>query len=200
MNQVTLQLQQQIVAILGPMRNLLLEAHGIEKTYFATGASAEVGALASDTTAATTSSRLTKSQVIRGITLAQALKAFFENQAVSTGDYRESSEVVTNGNATGANPSVALELLGNRIKAFGQDCIELEKRCKTALDLYFNNGINTAFASIGDQRVVFGAVMTVGEMKAAVNLLQQFGFLMGNAAVTTGDYKATIDLWARLIS
>jgi hypothetical protein len=199
MNSNTKLLQDSLKSLsanLETVRPLALDA---VKMYFATDVSATVGALATDTTMATLNSRLTKAMAVNGYTLCEGIKNFFGNEAVATADRLQTSmQIRSGGNGTPVLTSQATELFGDKAKAVASTMVDMEALAASCIKLYNESQIAACLAQGTDSLVVFGSDMTKAEMIKGVTLAQQVVNLMGNAAVTTGDYYSSLIDWRRI--
>lgn len=175
------------------------ECKSIYDSYWKTMANTTVSGLSTDATPATVASKLTKKNYIDAITLSESLNNFFQNAAVTTGDYLQTSVNAKYGNAVlGSAIDVPTESIGDRLKQLCLDCIEIYRQSQNVLDLYFDNEVGDIVAVLDAQRIVYGSEMTVSDLSSAITLLQQFNNFMGNSIVTAGDYSSTISKWNRL--
>lgn len=194
-------LQEDIVDFMTSCSFLILEAPDIEKLYFANAINSEIsGAAAGDqvtTTWDSVSTKLTRSKVEAGITLAQQMNNFFANAAVTQADYWSTIQALTHADGgTGSFvASASLESLGLRLRRFGEDCLTQFNRAKAIQNLYYDNEFGDIVSVLDAERIIPGADMTRNDLANAVTLVAQFQNLVGNAAVTTGDYESTVSKW-----
>lgn len=192
-NTVTANIESSLYAVAVQLQGIKNEAADITKAYFSTGASTLVGALASDTTAATVASKLTKGEFINGIVMSQQLENFFGNSAVSQSDYMSSAQNLVNGSdAAGSALSQDVESIGSRLASLSGTLIEVKKKCQDIIDSYNGSELSAAAGAMSASAVVFGSSMTKQRLGDGINLCQEFNDLMGNAAVAQGDWKAIV--------
>lgn len=198
MNNVTADLQSKVKSIITSLQSTKSEAIDLHKQYFDTDAVLLVGALAWDA-AATVASKLKSQNYLAGITLCENLKNFFSNSAVTTADYLGTSHLLLTGNTPASSAlSVSVEDIGSRMKVLAANLVEINKQAIAALSVYTSNQIDVAAATLDADRVVFGSDMTKAELLVGMTLVEQFKKLMGNVAVTTGDYASSLSKWNRL--
>lgn len=196
---VTQIIQDDIIGFIASMGAVKDETSDLFKYYFSSGANSLFSGLATDGTAATVTSKLTKAEVINGITMVGELVDFFDNAAVAQADYLATAHNLINGTtAAGSALSADAENIGDRLKSLGGTLISNFKTAKDILNYYSSNQINLAIANLDNDRVIFGSDMTKAELAAAIVLVEQMKKLLNNEAVTTGDYKVTLGLWLRL--
>lgn len=200
MNDITKILQNKIINIMTSFEVSMKECKEIYNAYWKTDATTKIVALSTGTDPATQETHLTKDEYIGGITYCENLNNFFQNIAVGTTDYRQIIEKIHYGSAaTLATPlSVATEALGTRIYNLALDTIEIYKLSTEIIEIYFDNEVGDAIASLDNQRIVYGSEMTKDDLVLAVVMLQEFNKMIDNQAVTQGDYSATISKWKRL--
>lgn len=197
-NDISLSIENNMRSAALSMSTVKTEADDIVKTYFATGASSQIAGLATDGTAATVGSKLTKAKFINGITMAQQLQNFFANASVVTDDYMATSANLINGSdAAGAALSQDVEVLGARLVTMGNTMIQLKKSCESMLSAYNSSELAAAIVSISLPTVVYGCSTSKQKFVDGMNLCQQVVNFMGNSAVTTGDWNSTVNKWAQ---
>lgn len=195
---ITLELQRSLKSMMASWWTMYNECIDIDAAYFKTEASTYVGAKAANDPV-TVNTKLTKTQFVNGITFIENVVKFFGNAAVTTGDYLSSIDPIKYGNTTGATAVPAsVEALGSRLLQVCTDSIYLLQQSKLQESVYNSTSIGTAFASVPDAVIVFGAEMTRAELVAGVTLLQQWQRFIGNLSVTTGDYASTLSKFNRL--
>jgi hypothetical protein len=195
---VTRYLQIEIKAAVDSLSIMKEEVADIGKVYWATDANTAIGALAAGD-AATLSTKLTKTEVMSGITLCEQLDKFFTNQALSTSDYRVSCENLIYGNdGRSSKLSESVEALGTRMVRVAQDCIILYKKSAEILSTHISNQVNLMIADIDADRVIPGSDMTKDELSSGMVLLEQFHKLINGDATSQGDYASTLAQWKRL--
>jgi len=199
MKHTTVLLQNGLKSIMDSFGIMQRECKDISDAYFKSGASATVSALASDTTPATVATKFTKANYTAGITLADNLNKFFQNQAVTTADYLATLDALKYGNATLATQlSVAVEEIGKRIYAMVQDCLSLVTQGRNLVEMYFDNEIGDIVSAFDADRIIPGSEMTRTDLSLAVTMLQEWEKFFTNTAVTQADYSSTVSRWLRL--
>jgi len=194
---VTAQLQVDIKTVMlsfDAMRNESLDLYNL---YFKGGVTADISA-ALGTDPVTQATKLTKDQLIAGLTFVENLDKFFSNVAVTTSDYLTTCETNIYGNATPTFISTATESFGDRSVQVCRDAITQFNRSRDAENWYNSSELSAMIGSISTQTIVYGSDMSKDDLIAAIVLMQQFQNMMNNAAVTKGDYKVTLGKWLRL--
>lgn len=195
---LTLQLEQEIKAFMTQAKTVWLEAEDIYKVYFSAGPSTEIAGLANGDPV-TVSTKLTKLELVNGITLCEELKDFFTNAAVTQADYVATIQNILFGNNQASSViSVAVEALGTRLYSLCGTALALFKKAKALLDLYTDAEISAAVGAISSSTVVFGATATKSVYTSGVIVVEQFKKMLNNEAVTTGDYSAILALWEQI--
>lgn len=197
---ITKVLQNKLKTIANSLSWMQRECIDIYNDYWKTDASTLVPALATGTTPATVEYHLTKEEYINAITFCEEFDDFFTNEAVTQTDFRQTCIRVKYGSAAdlGTPTSNAVEELGKRIYALCIAVLELYNDAKDATEIYFDNEISDIIAVIDTERIVYGSEMTKDDLSSMITLLQEFMDMIGNAAVTQGDYSAIIAKWERL--
>lgn len=196
MNTIPTIIETAIAQMAASLKLISNEASDIEKAYFATGANALIGALATDGTAATVSTKLTKGEVVNAISLCQQVKNFFGNSDVTQDDYLVTIQNLLNGtNAANSALSQDVESIGERLKQLGADLLIHFKTAKNILKMYSASELSAAVGAISNQTIVFGGSVTKSKLVSGITLVEQLKKMINNEAVTTGDYEATIVLW-----
>lgn len=199
MNNVTINIEADFKAFAESMSLIMNEAKDIHSAYFATDASTLVEALASGTTGASFDSKLTKAQYQNGIGFLEQINKFFNNEAVTTGDYLNTLNNLIYGNAAvPGNIGDAVESLATRMKNLARSCMTHFVTAKDILETYNNSELGTIVAEITGARIVYGANMSVTQLTQGVTLVEQFKKLINNEAVATGLYSANVAIWKML--
>lgn len=190
-------LKDKIVEWMRSNEFLVNEVEAIEQLYFDNGVDTEVNALGAGADATNAPSLLKKEDVQAGITLAQEVRDFFQNAAVTQADYRDTINRVRFGEAGGAaTPSNSLIEIGDRLLNFANDMQVQYDRTRDLTDIYFDNEFDTMIASIANQRRIPGMEgVTRDDLNSAAVMWLEFKDLVENAAVATGDYAATLAKW-----
>lgn len=195
----TVKFQHDAKVIVDLFADLRWRALNTYEIYWKTSANSDIGALASGSTPASFASRLTKNQCqSQGLVIADQLgNNFFENSAVTTGDYMTSIQSLLHGNATATLVSVPAEDFANEAKGLAADCLSLFSKCRDAENFYSAQGIASLISGLSGTDLVTPDGVTKDELTAALVLMQQYQNFVNNAAVTTAAYKTTLGLWAR---
>lgn len=190
-------LQTKIKTYMTSCEDLINESKAIENTYFKSGASTDISALAGSDPV-TVSTKLTKDEMTNGITLVQQVDKFFQNSAVTQSDYLGSVyPIVYGNNEATAIVSTAVEALGERLKNLCDTLVTQWERGRDIIDLYFDNEFGDVVAVLDSHRIIYGSDMTQSDLSSAVTLIQEFQDLLQNAAVTTANYSETVAKWRR---
>lgn len=196
MNTITTTLEGSFKTFANNLSWVMNEAKDINAAYFATDASTLVGALASGTSGASLDTKLTKSQYQNAIGFVQQLGNFFDNAAVTTGDYLNTLDNTIYGNASApAKLSDAAESLANRLKVLTQACLSHFLTAKDTLALYYNSELSVVVAGCSGGLRVFGADMNVTQLIQGITLVEQFKKLINNEAVATSAYGVNVAIW-----
>jgi hypothetical protein len=191
------QLQTDLKTMMTLFLEMFNEAQDLENLYFKGGVSTDISALLG-TNPVTQDTRLTKNELVSGLTFAENLRKLFDNVAVTTADYLDTIQKLTHGNATGTLVSVAVEDFGTRVVALTANALTQYNRARNAVNFYNSSEMAAMIGSISIQKVFYGSEMTKDELTSAITLLQQFQGMLENTAVSTGDYKVTLGKWERL--
>jgi hypothetical protein len=195
---LTLELENEIRSFVSAMKSVWIEADDLYKMYFSAGPSSELSGLSSGDPA-TLSTRLTKAEIVNGITLVENLTKFFSNQAVSQSDYMATMQTILYGNDPKASAlSVAVEAVGTRLYNLSGTLLAYNNKAKAILDYYTDTEISAAVAAISDETIVFGANSTKALFASGITLVEQFKKMLNNEAVTTGDYASTLAKWEQV--
>lgn len=196
MDNTTGYLQARLKYFAEKMESVSIEASDIYAAYFASGANVSVDALASSTTAATVSTRLTKGEYQNGITLIGQINNFFGNIAVSQAGYLTTVESVLYGSAASpAFVSDAVEDIGARIKLLFSTVLLQFNDAKNILSIYNNSELSVLASGLTAYRVIYGADMTNSQMSLGVTLVEQFKKLINNEDVAQGAYSNNVAIW-----
>jgi len=196
-NLIASKLQTKFSSFMTSLGYLVPECVDIEKAYFS-GPSSQLAGLA-DADPATTSTKLTKLEISNGIGFCQQLNKFFNNVAVTTGDYLAVIEPILYGNDPKSVPlSVEVEAIGERLKLLCQTALELFKNSKDNYTTYWSSEIGNAVGAIGSGTVFYGIDATGGDLVNAITITEQYKKMINNEAVATSEYKSIIAKWQRL--
>ena len=199
MEQITVQLQNNIITIKDSLKTMELECAGIYDAYWKTDANTTVSGLATGTTPATVESNLTKQNYIDGLTFSENLEKFFTDTAVAQADYLQTINQIKYGNAVlESQLTTATESIGTRIKQICLDALEIHKQSFDITNMYFDNEVGDCVTVWDNHRIVYGCEMTKIELSNMITMLQQYQNMISNAAVTPGDYSATLSVLDRL--
>lgn len=194
-NNVTQSLENNLISLASSLYSMNAEVKDIYQYYWGSDANTLVGALASGSTPATSgaSGSLSKAQFLSGITIAEQVKNFMGNAAVSQGGYLGMCDTIRNANSP-ASPVLSqnVEDLGARMKQVVLNLIQLNKDASNIEKIYNSSYLSAIVGGIPASNVIFGCNLTQAKLVSAIVLCQQLQKLMNNEAVTTGDYLATI--------
>lgn len=166
-----------------------------QKVYYGGGASSAISAL-TDSDPVTVSTKLTKAQMVSGITFVENFQNFLGNSAVAQGDYFTTLVTLMNGNDEAASIiHTAVETVGSDLKDLASTSLSLFQKSKVILDLYSDNQIDSLIGVIDSSRVIFGASVTSSKFSSGITLIQQYVNFIDNAVVTQADYMSTISNW-----
>lgn len=194
---LTLELQTYLVDATHSFCEMRYEAADIVNTYWKTDVPTVLATL-SDGDCVGVNARITKANMNLGVTLAEQLVKFFTNQAISQADYNGICQLLKHGNGSLDTPrSVATESLADRMKQLGTDVLTLHRLCQFLNAYYNENEIADLCGVLEPERIVFGSDMTKADLCAVMAMLVQFVNFVDNAAVTTGNYIATLQKWKR---
>lgn len=195
-NKITELLQAKFKTFAKNMTQVIDKTTFINKAYFSTDASTSVLALVAGTDGASLNTKLTKTEYISGITLVEELVDFFNNGAVTTGDYLSTLMGLTYGSAAvAANLSDATEDIADRMVALASDLFEYYDEATLIKDLYDNSDLSVLVANANAGTVVYGASMTVSDLNSAITLVEQFLKIFNNEAVNQALYSDTVATW-----
>jgi hypothetical protein len=194
---VTKDLQDSIKEYTASFDLLKHVAKDLYNLYWKAGVSGDISGLA-DVDPATQAGKYTKANVVSALSLAENIDKFFGNVAVAQADYMTTIQALTHGDADLATViSPALEDYGGKALQFSVDLLTQYQRGLDLDNAYVNQEISAAVAATSDETIVFGADMTKDDLISAMVMVGQFQNFVENAAVTTGDYDATLAKWLR---
>lgn len=197
MNTVTSQLQQGIYSLCVSLKSAFSDCKRIQKVYFATDAQSKVSALILGGTASN-EHPLSKSDFISGITLAEQITKFFNNESLSQADYLETVLKVNAGEkSSGSVLSNNVEWIANTLKKVTETLLSANYTGQALIDLYNDSELSTAVASLSDETIVYGSEMSVAELKSGITMLSNLITHLNNGSATQGDYQATLEKWLR---
>lgn len=152
------------------------------------------------TDAATFSTKLTKTEVLNSLTIAEQIDKFFTNQALTQSDYRQDIQGIIYGNNTYTSPgiSTAIEDYGVRAVALCQASLNLFNDANEILDIYFDTEISTIYAAVTGVDLPWQDY-SKSDFGAAITLIENFKKLINNEVATQADYGATIAKWIKII-
>jgi hypothetical protein len=192
-------LEDKIKELFASFSTLRHESADLYALYWKGSVNTEVGALALASTPAAKDAKLNKGEMQDGVTLAEKMMNFFNNDAVATADHLAMIEKITHGDAVLATAiSNDTEAFGTRVVQFATDLLTQYQRCKVAQDIYTTGEIAGALSGMSAQTVLWGSSATKDDVTSAMTLINEFVDFIENAAVTTGDYKATLAKWLRI--
>jgi hypothetical protein len=194
---LTLELQVYLVSVGNSLCNMLFESIDMVNTYWKTDVSTVLGALESGDCVGV-NARITKAQMLSGLSLCEQFSNLFMNGDVAQADYSATCQALKYGNGTLENPrSVATENLADRMKQFGTDVIEIHKMAMYLSAYYSENQIQTVCDVLDAHRVVFGCEMTKTDLCGSMNMLAQLQKFVSNQAPTKGNYVAILQALKR---
>lgn len=193
-NTITQTVEESIKTFMSAFTYMPAKCDDIQKIYYTSVNSAISGL--GDSDPVTLSTKLTKSNVINGITLTEQLENFLGNASVVTGDYYATLVQLTNGIADStATINAACEYLGEQLRSLANDVLTAQQRAKVINDLYTDNQISTVVAAIDSDRVVYGSNSTASKFSSASLMISQLLNMIGNSDTTSGDYMSTVSNW-----
>ena len=199
MNNITQVMETEFKGFAGEMAWLMKEAKDIEKAYFASDASATVSGLASGSDAASFDTKLTKTEMQNAIGYIQQVKNFFDNVAVTQGDYYTNIEQVIFGSAASPTKrSDATESIANRIKIFCESSLTNFQKALELKDKYDNSELGVLVGGLTAQRQIYGANMNNQQLTQGITLVEQFKKMINNEVVAQGLYSANVAVWLLL--
>lgn len=191
-------LQNDLKNLLGQFLYLRNEGLDLYNLHWKGGVSTTLAALAGSDPASF-AARLTKDQLVSGLVLAEQIgSVFFENAAVTQGDYQATIQVILYGNATATLRSVPTEGFADRLVVFCRALSTAYKACRDVENFYGAVLFSSIDALPTGGTVVPGADVTKDDVLAAIALVQEYQKFIQNQAVTAGFYRTTLGLWSRL--
>jgi len=175
------------------MEYLWIESQDVYDAHWKSDANTTISAVTNSTDPVTVNSKLTKAEYLAGITLCEQLTNFFGNSAVTQSDYNKTIQNIIYGNdAAVGELSTSVESIGDRLKSLSEIALAQYKEAKDILELYNDNGISTQLSGVsaGDN---LGCMEYSKELLTSyIVFIQQYVNMIGNAAVSTGDYRSTL--------
>lgn len=197
MKNITLELQQDIVTAMDSFRGMRNEGKDLYNLYWKGTVSSDISALA-DGDPASIEGELTKIDLTNGLAILEQMDNFWQNSAVTQADYNISIQKILHGDAVlGTALSADTEDYAARLVQFCTDMLTQYNRARGIINCYNACEVAAAVAAISTQTIVFGSEMTKDDLTSAVTLLSEIIDFIENAAVATGDYKATLAKWAK---
>lgn len=196
---ITCKLETEIESFMTSMESLQRESSDIYAVYWKTDANTTLGGF-SDSDPVTITTKLTKAELVAGVTFCEELEDFFTGEAVSQSDYLQTLLNIRYGNNEKTSPvaSVAVEAIGDRLYQVSLDCIQLFKNAKDILDVYTNNEIGDMVTNFDNHRIIWGSNMNKLELNEAITLVEQYKKMINNEVVSTASYGDTVAKWGRL--
>lgn len=186
-------IQEKITNFFINMEYAWYEGQDIYDVYWKTNANTLITGLSNGTDPATKTTKLTKDELLAGITLCEKLVAFFGNAAVAQADYNQSIQNILFGDDEITTAlSSGVENIGDRLFSLSEILLAQFKEAKDILELYADNGISTQLSGVpaGDK---LGCMTFSKEMFAAyITFIEQFKKMINNEVVATSDYRATL--------
>lgn len=196
-NDITSQLQADIKILTGSFNNMFNEALDLENLYFKGSVSADLSGSAGGD-AVTSSTQLTKDQIVTILTLCENVRKFFDNVAVATADYQTTCQDVSYGVATATFFNNTVEQFGVRGVQFAKDCISQFNRGRDIENDYNSSEISAMIGSLSTYTQIYGSSMSKDQLTSAVTLTQDWDNFMNNVAPGTADRKVTLGKWSAL--
>ena len=198
MKNMTLELEAELKAFTQTMKSIWIESEDLYKLYWSGGPSSEISGLGNDDPV-TVGSKLSKAELVAGLTVAEQLKNFFGNASVSQSDYWANLENILHGNSSAVAPiSAAVESMGSRLLNLSGTLLTSFNKAKALLDIYNDSQISLAVGAISDSTIVFGANSTKALFVSGITLVEQFKKMINNEAVATADYASTLAKWEQI--
>lgn len=186
--------QDLIKTVMDSLLYMSAQIADIEKLYFTKVSGDIAGLTGGDPVTVTT--KLTKDDLIAGITLIQQVDKYFGNENMITSDYYGTLIRLINGdNSATGEISPSTEVIGEDLKSLAETLIDINQKCSVIFNMYNDNELNDIIANIESARVVYGATITVSLYSDGITLIEQFSNFVGNVSVITGDYASTINQW-----
>ena len=196
---LTQQFQDQTKDFFNGMAWIQKEAFDIEKAYSSSDAQSTVTGLGSGTDAATLATKLTKDQYTNAIGFLLQLQNFFDNSAVTTGDYLGVIDQVIYGNA--ATPTFltdATESIGNRLRELCDSALEHYNKALELKDFYDASEFSVLVAGLSGGRRIYGATMNNTQLTQGITVIEQYKNMISNTSVTAGLYSQNVSVWVTL--
>jgi len=193
-------LEEMVKAFMDSMIWMQPEAADLVKLYWAEVNSDSTYTALSVSAAATFTTKMTKQEVINGLTWLEDVEDFYTNSAVTTTDYLQNLQGIIYGNDQYASPGIspAVEAFADRLLVMAQSSLQLFKDAKDLLDVYFDSEISAATGAVTGEEMPF-YTFSKSDFTEAITLIEQFKKMINNEAVTTGDYGATVAKWRKIL-
>ena len=200
MSTSTEKLEEDLKLFMTSMLTVQQEAVDLEDLYWAEVNTDSTYTAAANGDAITFATKLTKQEVINALTIAEQVRKFFGNTAMTQADYYNNFHGILYGNNERASPgiSTAIEAFGTRSVSFIGTLLAEFKRAKDILDLYFDTTINLAIAAVTIEETPWYE-FTKDDFTDGVTMVEQFKKLINNEAITTADYASTLARWRKII-
>lgn len=176
------------------------EAIDLEDLYWAEVSTDSTYTALASSAAATFATKLTKQEVINSLTIAEQVRKFFTNVAMTQNDYWNNFHGILYGNDEYTSPgiSTAIEAYGTRAVSFIGTLLTEFNRSRDILDIYFDTTINAAIAAVTVEECPWYEY-TKDDLIDGLTLVENFKKLFNNEAPTTGDYGSTLARWRKII-
>ena len=196
----TEKLDEQMKLAMAAMVTIQAEAKDIEDLYWAEVSTDATFSALGTGDAATFSTKLTKQEVINALTIAEQLRKFFGNVAMTQADYWNNMHGIRYGNDERTSPgiSTAIEAFGTRAVSLIGTLLTEFNRAQEILDIYFDTSISAAIAAVTVEETPWYEY-TKDDFTNGITLVENFKKLINNEAPTTGDYAATVAAWQKII-
>lgn len=194
-------LEDKIKTIFGTMQALEMEAADLYALYWGQIDSDAAFTALNNADAATKLTKLTKAELVNGVTLVEQIDRFFTNQSLTQGNYLGTLHAVIYGNdEITTSISTAIEAFGERLVDFCQNLLSVFSDAKAALNVYVDAEIADTLGALAGDNVPF-YVFSKSDLTLAINLLSGFKKLINNEDLTgvQGDYSSTVAVWRRYL-
>ena len=195
MNNSSQNLQATIKLVMNNLSLIRTNAEEVYARYWGTSAAANIAGLA-DGDACTVASKLKKSEFVSGLSLAEAIKKFFNNEVFAAAAHGNTCRLLILGDAVAAAViSNEVESLGNLMVYMANDCLETKKLIFNLLEFYSATELSAALGAMSSSTVMFGCDTTKSDLVLGLTCAEQFRKFLLNDSAVQGDYKNTLALW-----
>lgn len=196
----TEKLEEQLKLFFASMVTIQTEAKDLEDLYWAEVSGDSTYSALANSDAATFATKLTKGEVINSLTIAEQIRKYFTNVAMTQNDYWNNFHGILYGNDERTSPgiSVAIEAYGTRAVSFIGTLLTEFNRSRDILDIYFDTTIDAAIAAVTIEECPWYE-FTKDDLLDGLTAVENFKKLINNEAPTTGDYGSTVARWQKII-